>query len=143
MIASKRAPAGGAAQGVAELGVVNVRVLLFVVCCAALSYGLFRPESPPEFFEDSDKWMHLLAFGALGLSARLAFAWVPGWLLWGLLLGAAPLLEWLQHKWQPYRQFSQADMLANLLGVLLAALACWLSALLWRYWRARRSVGAL
>lgn len=120
-----------------------MRFCLFALCCGLLGYGLFRPESPPDFFDDSDKLMHLLAFGALSLSARLAFVRVPGWLLWGLLLVAAPLLEWLQHKWQPYRQFSQADMLANLLGVLLAALGCWLAALLWRWWRSRRSLGAL
>lgn len=117
-----------------------MRYLLFVLCCAALAYGLFRPESPPQFFDDSDKLMHLLAFGALGLSARLAFVRAPGWLLWGLLLLAAPLAEWLQHKWQPYRQFSQADMLANLLGVALAALGCWLAVVLWRWLRTQRGV---
>lgn len=66
--------------------------------------------------------MHLLAFGALGLSARLTFANAPNWLLWSVLLTTAPLLEWLQHALQPVRQFSTLDMLANLLGVLLAYL---------------------
>ena len=117
-----------------------MRFLLFLVCCAALAYGLFRPESPPDLFDDSDKLMHLLAFGALGLSARLAFIRVSGWLLWGVLLLIAPLLEWLQHEWQPYRQFSQADMLANLLGVALAALGWCSVTLLWRWLRAQRGV---
>jgi VanZ family protein len=91
-----------------------------------LGYGLFRPESPPELFEQSDKALHLLGFGALALSSRLAFNRVPGWLLWPVLLFLAPLLEGLQHYLQPNRQFSTEDILANLLGVLLA-LAGWLA----------------
>ncbi len=118
----------------------GVRYLLFVVCCAALAYGLFRPESPPQLFDDFDKWLHLLAFGGFSLSARVAFIRAPGWLLWGLLLLAAPLSEWLQHEWQPHRQFSQGDILANVLGVCLAALGWWLACLLWRWLRGLRRV---
>ena len=102
-----------------------MRFGLFVVCCALLGYGLFRPESPPELFDDSDKVLHVLAFAALALSSRLAFVRVPGWALWPLLGLLAPLLEWLQHYVQPLRQFSTADILANLLGVALALLG-WL-----------------
>lgn len=97
-----------------------MRLLLFVACCAVFLYGMFRPESPPELFEQSDKALHLLAFGALALSSRLAFLRAPGWLLWGGLLALAPLLEWLQHYLQPGRQFSELDIAANLLGVVLA-----------------------
>lgn len=99
-------------------------------------YGLFRPESPPELFEQSDKFLHLLAFGALALSSRLAFDRVAGWRLWGVLFALAPLLEWLQHVLQPVRQFSGEDMLANALGVLLALLA-------WLTWQALRTRFAL
>lgn len=91
-----------------------------MVCSAVLLYGMFRPESPPELFEQSDKLLHLLAFGTLALTARLAFARIPGWLLWGTLLALAPFLEWLQHYLQPGRQFSELDIAANLAGVALA-----------------------
>lgn len=102
-----------------------MRVGLFVVCCSLLGYGLFRPESPPNLFDESDKVLHVLAFGALALSSRLVFVRVPGWALWLLLGLSAPVLEWLQHYFQPSRQFSLSDILANLLGVALALLGCW------------------
>lgn len=107
-----------------------MRLLLFAGCCLTLAYGLFRPESPPQLFEQSDKALHLLAFGALALSARLAFPRLPGWSFWGLLLALAPLLEWLQHHLQPARQFSELDIAANLLGVALA----------WLGWHGLRAV---
>ena len=115
--------------------------LLFGVCCALLGYGLFRPESPPELFVNSDKFMHVLAFAGLAFSARLAFRRASGAGLWPLLLGLAPLAEWLQHRWQPVRQYSHEDMLANLAGVLLALLAWGLLCLVlsvWRRWRRSR-----
>lgn len=121
-----------------------MRFLLFGVCCALLGYGLFRPESPPELFVNSDKVMHLLAFAGLAFSARLAFRRVSGGWLWPLLLVLAPLAEWLQHRWQPLRQYSHEDMLANLAGVLLAWLAWGLLGLLalgWRRWRRWRRQG--
>lgn len=102
-----------------------MRFGLFAICCALLGYGLFRPESPPDLFDDSDKALHVLAFGALALSSRIAFARAPGWALWPLLGLAAPALEWMQHYLQPARQFSSGDILANLLGVALALLG-WL-----------------
>lgn len=98
---------------------------MFLACCAVLAYGLFRPESPPDLFEASDKFLHLLAFAGLSLASRIAFPSVSGWLLWGLLYTQAPLLEWLQHGLQPGREFSQWDMLANLCGISIA-LALWI-----------------
>lgn len=109
-----------------------MRYVLFAVCILALGYGLFRPESPPDLFEQSDKFMHLLAFAAVALSSRLVFQRVGAWPFWGLLLLLAPLLEWLQHHLQPSRQFSLEDMLANLLGVLLGLIA-------WLVWQAVRN----
>lgn len=97
-----------------------MRLLLFGACCAVFLYGLLRPESPPQLFEQSDKVLHLLAFAALALSSRLAFPRMPVWLLWGGLLALAPFLEWLQKAVQPARQFSELDIAANLLGVVLA-----------------------
>ena len=110
---------------------------MFAACCAALLYGLLRPESPPQLFAQSDKVLHLLAFAGLALSARLAFARVPGIVLWGTLLTLAPLLEWLQHALQPSRHFSSLDILANLSGVLLA----WLTWMILRVFL-RRLVGS-
>ena len=96
---------------------------LFLLCCAVLAYGLFRPQPPPYLFEDSDKFLHLIAFGGLALLSRLAFPRAPGWLLWGLLFVQAPLLEYIQHALQVSREFSYKDIFANLCGVSAALLA--------------------
>jgi len=100
----------------------HVRKLLFLACCALLAYGLFRPEPPPDLFNESDKFLHLIAFGGLSLVTRFAFPSTPGWLLWPLLFIQAPLSEWLQHLLQPTREFSTMDVLANFCGIALALL---------------------
>ena len=70
--------------------------------------------------------MHLLGFGAVALTARMAFIRAPAWLLWGILLLCAPLSEVLQHTLvSPFRNFSWLDILANLTGVVLAAMCWW------------------
>ncbi|MCW2290606.1 MULTISPECIES: VanZ family protein [Pseudomonas] len=102
-----------------------MRKLMFLACCAVLAYGLFRPEPPPDLFDESDKFLHLLAFAGLSLVSRIAFPTVPGWALWSLLYIQAPLLEWLQHYFQPSREFSQLDVLANLCGISIA-LVLWI-----------------
>lgn len=99
-----------------------MRKLLFLACCAILAYGLFRPEPPPDLFDQSDKFLHLIAFAGLSLVTRFAFPSAPGWLLWPLLYVQAPLLEWLQHVLQPTREFSLLDVLANLCGISIALL---------------------
>ncbi|UTW10626.1 hypothetical protein [Marinobacterium rhizophilum] len=98
----------------------NLRLAAFGCCVAALLYGIFRAAPPPDLFDQSDKVGHLLAFGALGLSSRLAFLRLSGWVLWPLLFVLAPLLEWLQHQLQPLRVYSVEDALANMAGVVLA-----------------------
>jgi len=117
-----------------------VRFFIFIVSTALLLYGLFRPESPPNLFQNSDKALHLLAFGGFSLAARLAFLRAPAWLLWGSLLLCAPLSEWLQHELQSSRQFSWLDIYANLAGVVLAALGWWLLTVLYKRWRAGKNV---
>lgn len=112
-----------------------MRLFIFLASTALLLYGLFRPESPPDLFENSDKALHLLAFGGFSLAARLAFLRAPAWLLWGVLLICAPLSEWLQHELQSSRQFSWLDIYANLAGVVLAALGWWLLTVLYKGWR--------
>ncbi|GLX14886.1 MULTISPECIES: hypothetical protein [Pseudomonas] len=99
-----------------------MKKLLFLACCALLAYGLFRPEPPPDLFNESDKFLHLIAFGGLSLVTRFAFPGTPGWLLWPLLFIQAPLSEWLQHLLQPTREFSTMDVLANFCGIALALL---------------------
>ncbi|OWK42562.1 VanZ like family protein [Pseudomonas oleovorans subsp. oleovorans] len=99
-----------------------LRVPLFVLCVLVFCYGVFRPEPPPELFQDSDKLWHVLAFFGLSLCARLAFPRLAGGWLWPLLLVLAPLVEWLQHWLQASRHFSLGDIQANVLGVLLALL---------------------
>lgn len=113
-----------------------MRLLLFLVTAALLAYGLLRPESPPDLFKNSDKAIHLLAFGGFSLAARLAFLRAPAWLLWGALLLCAPLSEWLQYELQASRQFSWFDIYANLAGVILAALGWWILSTLYQRWQA-------
>lgn len=100
----------------------RVRLGLFVACSVLLLYGLFRPQSPPDLFAQSDKWLHLIAFMAFAGCARLAFVDLAATIFWPLLIGSAPLLEYLQQALQPLRVFSLEDAAANLTGVLLAAL---------------------
>ncbi|MFC5768704.1 VanZ family protein [Thauera sinica] len=107
------------------------RWALFLGCGAALAYGLFRPEPPPQLYAgaavESDKLLHVVAFAAFCVSARVALTRVGGVWLWGALLALAPLTEWLQHFLQPARTFSLADIQANVAGVALAfvlAAAC-------------------
>ncbi|GGC06690.1 hypothetical protein GCM10011352_36140 [Marinobacterium zhoushanense] len=102
------------------------RQLPFWSALAALLYGLLRPQSPPDLFYQSDKWLHLMAFAVLAICAHIAFRVLPTGLLWGVLLLTAPGLELLQHLVQPYRTFSALDALANLSGVLLGGAAWWL-----------------
>ncbi len=107
-------------------GVWRYRRLLFVLCLLVFCYGVFRPEPPPDLFQDSDKFLHVLGFGGLSFSARLAFDRVPAWLIWPALVAMAPLIEWLQHVAQPLRHFNSGDIQANLIGVALGCLA-WLT----------------
>lgn len=99
------------------------RVVIFLLCLAVFCYGVFRPESPPDFFPHSDKFLHVLAYfglsgcAALAMHGRRHAAWT-----WVMLLLAAPGVEYLQHILQPARNFSLGDAAANLGGLLLAAL---------------------
>ncbi|WP_020679380.1 hypothetical protein [Marinobacterium rhizophilum] len=88
----------------------NLRLPVFLCCVAGLLYGIFRAAPPPDLFDQSDKGGHLLAFGALGLSSRLAFLRQPGLVLWPTLVSLAPLLEWLQHQLRPLRIYSLEDV---------------------------------
>ncbi|MBV6272970.1 hypothetical protein KVP09_08570 [Alcaligenaceae bacterium CGII-47] len=95
---------------------------LFLGCLLVFCYGVFRPEPPPDLFQDSDKALHILAFAGLSFSARLGLDRAPAWLLWPALVVLAPLTEWLQHIVQPTREFSLGDIQANLAGIVLGSL---------------------
>ena len=100
------------------------RFVLFVACVLVFCYGYYRPTPPPEFFSESDKVEHVLAFSGLGLCSALVAASARVQmraLVWGLLFVAAPLTEWLQHILQPAtRDFSLGDIAGNLTGAVLA-----------------------
>jgi VanZ family protein len=104
---------------------------VFLACGLVLMYGIFRPAPPPELFEQSDKFMHLLAFAALTLSGRAALIRLSALPFWSLFLMLGPALEVAQHWFQPGRVFSIEDAIANIAGTLLGA-AFWC---LWRRWR--------
>lgn len=104
----------------------KVRWLLFLICLSVLCYGLFRPESPPNPFSNSDKVLHCLAFFGFSLVARFAFVNRGNGLIWLCLLALATASEYLQHYLQPQRSFSWFDILANATGVTLALLV-WLT----------------
>jgi hypothetical protein len=98
----------------------------FALCLALLLYALFDPAPVFGLFWQYDKEGHLLAFAGLAVTARLALVRCPGPVLWSGLLVTALVLESLQHLVQPVRSFSYEDMAANLAGVLLGGLLCWL-----------------
>ena len=100
------------------------RWLPFLLCAAALAYGVFRRQPPPEFFLQSDKVLHVLAFTGLALCTRLAIYSAPvRWVVLGLLCAAVGT-EYLQHWVQPLRMFSFYDAASNMVGVMLGLL-CW------------------
>ena len=101
----------------------------FLVGLVLLCYGLFRQQPPPELFTESDKVMHCLAFFMLGVAAWRACDRRRGWLGWPALVVLAPVSEWLQGYLLMTRNFSVADVQANLLGVAAAAVVAGLSRL--------------
>lgn len=109
-----------------------MRIIAFLICCAVMAYGMFRPEPPPDLFADSDKFFHVVAFAGLAFMTRLAFPFAPAWLVWGLLYVQGPVLEYLQHYLRSSRMFSYGDILANFCGVTLALLAWTAAASMWR-----------
>lgn len=79
--------------------------------------------NPPEPIDTGwDKTNHLLAFVTLGLVASLAHA--SRW-RWAALLGYGVLIELLQAL-TPHREASTADVVADALGLALAAGLWWL-----------------
>ncbi len=118
-----------------------MRLLFCIICLAILLGGIMSPIPPYSPFPHSDKVMHLLGFGAVSLTARLAFIRAPAWLLWGILLIFAPLSEVFQHILvHPFRNFSWLDIFANLAGVILAAISLWCATKIYQYALTRKPV---
>ena len=116
-----------------------MRQLVFIICLAVLLGGILSPIPPYAPFPHSDQVMHLLGFGAVSLTARIAFTRAPAWLLWGTLLIFAPLSEVLQYTLvSPFRNFSWLDILANLTGVVLAAISWWVLTRVYTRWQTRK-----
>ncbi len=95
-------------------------LLLFVA-----TYLSLTPEPGEAFTAYSDKFLHVICWGGLYVSLRLALL---GREYWGIsafsLLIYASLVEFLQNL-SPERQFSGLDMAANALGIALALLFCY------------------
>ncbi|UTW10628.1 hypothetical protein [Marinobacterium rhizophilum] len=100
----------------------NLRMFIFLCCCACLLYGIFRPAGPPDLFDQSDKVKHLLAFASLSFTGRLAFPRSNIMLFWGLMLPLAVVLEWIQHWVQPSRVLSHLDAIANVTGAVIGGM---------------------
>ncbi|MFA5664080.1 hypothetical protein [Castellaniella sp.] len=103
----------------------TVRHLLFLAYLLFFSYGMFSARPPAVLlmpFAHWDKVLHVLAFLGLSLCTALVLMQRPwAWLAWPVLLVVAPGTEYLQHVVQPRRDFSLGDIVANGVGVLLAA----------------------
>ena len=117
-----------------------MRLLILIICLAILLGGIMSPIPPHSPFSHSDKVMHLVGFGAISFTARIAFMRAPAWLLWGALLIFAPLSEVLQYVFvHPLRSFSWLDIFANLTGVILAAMGWWILTRLYTRWQTRKT----
>jgi len=98
----------------------RIRYVLFLICFSILLWGILRPETPPQPFDNADKFFHFVAFLGFSLITRFAFCHKAIWLVWIALFLSAPSLEFLQHYIQPTRHFSLGDAAGNLSGVVTA-----------------------
>ncbi len=92
---------------------------------------MFAPKTVVDPFEvnEFDKVLHLSAFIAMFVSARLVWPRVRSFWFWGAAFSWAVALEALQPILQPSREFNELDLAANLAGVATAALVLWLGGL--------------
>lgn len=82
-----------------------IRALLFTACLADLLYVMFREQSPPQLFEESDKVGHILAFATLTLSGLLCFTRKLSVPFIVVMFGFAAVSEYLQVSFRPQRYF--------------------------------------
>ena len=99
--------------------------ILFILTFSLLIYGLFTPQVRSGLeVPHLDKLIHFFGFFTVFLLGRFStHSWVK-WAYWLLPISAAIGLEYLQGALIVSRQFSYADMGANLVGVA-AAISLW------------------
>lgn len=105
-------------------------VLLFIIAGALVSYGLFRAEPFPVYFDSSDKVGHFVMFCVLVFVARgVLIGRVHFALILIPLLGLAVGSELAQASdWLPARHYSIGDLGANVGGFFVGlGLSVWLS----------------
>lgn len=100
------------------------RVMAFLALALLLYVGL-RDQPVPMYTTNFDKWAHCVGFGLLVIAFGLAFRRLHSlWLLLGMtLLGY--LIELAQNQWLPMRSFSLGDLLADVVGVVIALIVLW------------------
>lgn len=101
----------------------KVSWLLFLLTFLLLIYGLFTPGLRSGInFPHLDKFIHFFSFLIVFLLGRFS---THSWVLisyWAFPIISAVALEYLQGALVVSRSFSYLDMLANILGVVVAAL---------------------
>ena len=104
-----------------------VSLVLFLLTFALLIYGLFTPGVRTGIaIPNLDKFIHFFSFFVVFLLGRFStHTWVRA-SYWLFPIAAAVLLEYLQEVLTVSRSFSYLDMLANAVGVSVAALL-WVS----------------
>ncbi|MDO6619154.1 MULTISPECIES: VanZ family protein [unclassified Shewanella] len=89
----------------------------FAFAVIIISYLVFSKPNYPMTFSNMDKVGHTVSF--LGLTFLAYFAFKPKWYWMGLIMTAyAVLIELIQSQ-IPYRSASIADVVADLIGVVL------------------------
>ncbi|WP_236614319.1 VanZ family protein [Stutzerimonas azotifigens] len=114
----------------------SLRIIPFLAVLAIILFTGLKPEPVPQVFDQQDKLHHLLGFAALAFSVRLAFPSLR--LLWtvALCLAAAIMIE-LAQGYQPHRDASVADMVANTLGVAVGCVCLSVGRRLYDRWARR------
>lgn len=95
-------------------------IAVFIACWGAVLYGMFIPQPSSSVMEHGlDKVVHLMAFIAMTLTARLVMPRLSLFWFVPLMLVFACGLEYLQPMVRPSRDFGLDDMAANVFGVLI------------------------
>ena len=97
------------------------RAYPFVILLGVVSYLSLTPSPAASLASIWDKWQHLIAWGFINLTLQLIKSARRRWLSASVgLFAYSVCLEVLQY-WIPNRHFSWLDLLANALGIALAA----------------------
>ncbi len=93
---------------------------LFFISLILLLYGVLRSTPPQQYFEHSDKVLHVIAFFSVTFLGRLGLITIPGRVYWPIAIISSAGLELLQGVLWTTRIFSIGDGVANIAGVFLA-----------------------